>query len=96
MEAHRREEPDFVAEAIRDRDVCRFSYAGRSSRIEVACSGRTLRIPYSSIYEANFAPDLEAIIQAFWELAPQVGVTKIEVEYRSREPLELYQVRPKR
>ncbi len=71
-----------------------FVYEARAFRVEVPCHGSVLVIPYTTLAERGAYHELERIADAWWALAGEAGVERIDISYRMGDPYETYPLRP--
>lgn len=71
-----------------------FVYETAAFRVAVACRGRVLTIPYSTLHERGAYAELERIADAWWALADEAGIERIEIAYRMGDPYETFTIRP--
>jgi len=74
----------------------KFVYLSGDVRFEALKTGSTLTLHYSDLTAAGAYDHLEQIADGFWALAPEAGLSSIEISYRGGDPNESVELRPRR
>jgi hypothetical protein len=71
----------------------RFAFVDGQARYVVPVRDEIL-LSYFQLRELGWEDRIEEIAAAFWALAGEYGVKKIEIAYRAGDPHEIYPLRP--
>lgn len=67
----------------------RFTFEAHGATFTVSAVGGDLRLTHYALTEAGVYGDLETLVDAFWQMAPDAGVIAIELWWRAGDPYEV-------